>query len=652
MTGGLVRKLHDYSAWRQSLASRVHDYRRWLERHSLAESHVSQELDHVLARLAEEKLTIAFVAEFSRGKSELINAIFFPDYGQRLLASSTGRTTMCPTELQWDAAHPPQLMLLPIETRAGNATTSELKRFPEEWHTVSLDIGSADTLSQAFKRVCETKFVPLDEAKNYALFVDAGNEANTVLRPDGTVEIPRWRHAIINFPHPFLEQGLVILDTPGLNAIGTEPELTLNLLPNAQAVLFILALDTGVTKSDLAVWRDYIAPSQADGRFRYAVLNKIDTLWDDLRSDAEIQGEIDRQVRYCSETLGIDADKVFPVSAQRGLLAKIQKNETLLARSRLRDLEQTLSQHLIPHRQAIICEATRQDVARLMAGTRDIVAARAQDVRKQIDEVMSLKGRNLNIVNEMVRRVRAEKTTFDQGLVGFQRIRNEFAELSNGALAEIGIDALNESAKQTLIQVKSSRFTPGVRSALQGYFKTTRDRMSAASDKVRELHTFTTALYERLEAEHGFKLVPPPSISLERYSREIDRLEGIYHRHFDTLFAVLTTEALTLLQKFFETMASQVRKVFGFANRELETWLRMLIAPVETRIKEHQQMLRRRLDTVKRIYDSTESLEDRLHELERGEAHLNVQLGEIDALAGEVSRALAVDSAGDLAAAA
>ena len=55
------------------------------------------------------------------------------------------------------------------------------------------------------------------------------------------------------------EQGLVILDTPGLNAIGTEPELTLNMLPNAHAVLFILAADTGVTKSEIDVWRQYIS---------------------------------------------------------------------------------------------------------------------------------------------------------------------------------------------------------------------------------------------------------------------------------------------------------------------------------------------------------------------------------------------------------
>ncbi len=67
-----------------------------------------------------------------------------------------------------------------------------------------------------------------------------------------------WRHAIINMPHPLLKQGLVILDTPGLNAVGAEPELTVNLIPQAHAVVFILGADTGVTRSDLAIWREHL----------------------------------------------------------------------------------------------------------------------------------------------------------------------------------------------------------------------------------------------------------------------------------------------------------------------------------------------------------------------------------------------------------
>ena len=38
-----------------------------------------------------------------------------------------------------------------------------------------------------------------------------------------------------------LRQGLRILDTPGLNALGSEPELTLSMLPSAQAIIFLLA---------------------------------------------------------------------------------------------------------------------------------------------------------------------------------------------------------------------------------------------------------------------------------------------------------------------------------------------------------------------------------------------------------------------------
>jgi len=72
--------------------------------------------------------------------------------------------------------------------------------------------------------------------------------ADAIIKRDaqGRVEVPQWRHALINYPHPLLKQGLVVLDTPGLNAIGAEPELTLSLLPSAHATVFILGADTAV----------------------------------------------------------------------------------------------------------------------------------------------------------------------------------------------------------------------------------------------------------------------------------------------------------------------------------------------------------------------------------------------------------------------
>ena len=65
--------------------------------------------------------------------------------------------------------------------------------------------------------------MPGEQAQGYGLYDPLDPDHADALGPDGTVEISQWRHAIINLPHPLLKQGLVILDTPGLNAIGTEP---------------------------------------------------------------------------------------------------------------------------------------------------------------------------------------------------------------------------------------------------------------------------------------------------------------------------------------------------------------------------------------------------------------------------------------------
>ncbi|HCE10290.1 MAG TPA: GTPase, partial [Oxalobacteraceae bacterium] len=247
----MVQKFQEYSGWRSGVIAALERYRARIEHAGLSDAASDQRFARVAARLVDDKLTIAFVAEFSRGKSELINAIFFADYGQRILPTSAGRTTMCPTELGYDETFPPCIRLLPIETRSEAQSTSDFKDQSNVWTVLPLDIASGDGMLEAFKQVSLTKHVSIADAKKYGLYDETDPDIDLALNEQGLVEISQWRHAIVNFPHPLLKQGLIIIDTPGLNAIGTEPELTLNLIPNANAVLFILAADTGVTKSDV-----------------------------------------------------------------------------------------------------------------------------------------------------------------------------------------------------------------------------------------------------------------------------------------------------------------------------------------------------------------------------------------------------------------
>jgi len=636
----LVEQFEHYSAWRERLSSRIAGYRDWLNEHEVNDGQIDMRLQHLLDRLAEDKLNVAFVAEFSRGKSELINAIFFADYKQRLLPSTAGRTTMCPTELLYDASRPPSIQLLPIETRANNVTTAEYKRYADEWTTIPLNIDSAEAMTTALLKVGETRQVDKDEATRYGLYREGDADAQLTLSADGSVEIPRWRHAVINFPHPLLKKGLVILDTPGLNAIGTEPELTLNLLPNAHAIVFILAADTGVTKSDLEVWREHIATLQSQNKGRLVVLNKIDGMWDELKSPAAIEQEISGQVSSCATMLGLDASQIYPVSAQKGLLAKVTGDAALLARSRLIELERALSDELIPSKQEIVRDNTESEIGDLMHSTSSLLNARLTNVTEQLGELTGLRGKNEEVVQHMMTKVEEEKVHFEKGLQQFQALRSVFSQQSNALFDHLGMDKIKSEVRDTRIAMENSRFTKGLRAAMSGFFTHVDANITHSAAQIEEIKSMMTAMYKKFNADHGLAESTPPSYSTFKYKKEMERLEKSYNEHFNTLLNMLTNEQYTLTAKFFETLASRVVNIYEVANREADNWLKAVMAPMETQVREHQMQLRRRLESIKRIHKATDTLEDRIAELQQMHNTVIQQLAELEKLRTHVAAAL------------
>ena len=104
----------------------------------LLDAAVEERLHRLETQVRSDKVMVAFVAEFSRGKSEMINAIFFAGYGRRIMPASAGRTTMCPTEMGYDAEVPPCLRLLPIETRLQPRALMEWRMAPEKWTRIDL----------------------------------------------------------------------------------------------------------------------------------------------------------------------------------------------------------------------------------------------------------------------------------------------------------------------------------------------------------------------------------------------------------------------------------------------------------------------------------------------------------------------------------
>lgn len=642
----LVDEFEHYSNWREAVYVRVEALRDWLDAQELSDAESEMRLNQLLGRLQEDKLNVAFVAEFSRGKSELINAIFFSDYRQRVLPSSAGRTTMCPTELFFDPLHRPSLRLLPIDTKTREGSIADFKRNADAWTEFPLNLDSAEEMSATLMRLADTLDVDATTAEAFGLINPNDEETARSLARDGSIAIPRWRHALINFPHPLLKQGLVILDTPGLNAIGTEPELTLNMLPNAHAVLFLLAADTGVTKSDIEIWRQYIAPVQGASRARLVVLNKIDGLWDELKTEAQIDAEIAKQVASSAALLDLPPSQVYPVSAQKALVAKVKSDSALLERSRLPGLEAALTQELIPCKQALVSESSQAAVEDVVIKTTELLETRLATIQDQVDELQGLRGKNRDVIQHMMVKANEDKQQFERGLEQFNALRNVFATQVEALRQRLGMQALRQEVHLTRLAMEKSHFSVGLREAMGRFFRQVDGNLDASAETIKEIRAMMTAMYQKFSDEHGLAAVNPPDHSLHKYRKEMARLERIFDERFNTVFKMMTVGQSQLTARFFETLASKVVQVFELANSETESWLKALIAPMETQVREHKLQLKRRLESVSRIHTATETLDERIAELEASIGTVSDQLDSLarinlriaDALADELNK--------------
>ncbi|MCK4587890.1 MAG: hypothetical protein KAU29_11125, partial [Gammaproteobacteria bacterium] len=191
-----TEQLNAYSRWKEDAIRQIKAYRDWLADHEMSSPEDDLRMYEILDSLDSDSITIGFAAEFSRGKTELINAIFFADYKRRLLPSSAGRTTMCPTELFFDSkADGAYIRMLPIETRLDDTSISEYKQDPNNWINIDLDVDSADHMVESFKEIIKTKNVPVKSAIELGLY--SKEEMDQAEVPPVNIEIPMWRHVMI-----------------------------------------------------------------------------------------------------------------------------------------------------------------------------------------------------------------------------------------------------------------------------------------------------------------------------------------------------------------------------------------------------------------------------------------------------------------------
>jgi len=617
-----------YNQWREELTRAVHDYHDWLERTNQLDVQQSIRFYDLLETLNRGRLTLAFLAEFSRGKSELINALFFSSFKERLLPSDVGRTTMCPTELFHDPNEEPYLKLLSVETRYRDESISQLKNMPVEWSKIRLNVNDPKEMKQALSALADTKRVYALDARMMGLipmFDESGQGPNE----DDIVEVPAWRYAVINYPHPLLTNGLSILDTPGLNALGLEPELTLSTVPNAHAVLFLLAIDTGVTKSDLEIWERYV---KAGLPAKIAVLNKIDVMWDELKTAPEIEAGMKRMIDTTCTQLGLPPEKVFALSAQKALLGRIKGDPELVERSGIEKLEAYLANEIIPIKRQLLAKAVTSEIGAMMVASHRSCTQKLEANQAQLNELAQLAGKSRELTQKLWQKVSEEKDAYNNALSEYKVQRTTFNQKRNALLDVFNPTKLDIVCSRSLQAINDSWTTPGLTRGMRQLITLVGDEFKAVSLAGEDILHLMEGVYNTFHVRFNFDKMDFPPLDFEGPRNKLQILIYETEQFCKDPVNIVMTEKRFMVRRFWRMLIDQARKIFNEARADTERWLAAVPLPLETQIKDHKAQLQSRLDALAKVNERGGAITEEVNKLQAQRKEIQNQIAMITSL--------------------
>jgi hypothetical protein len=629
-----------YNRWREELTQSVHAYHDWLESNHQLDVQQSIRFYDLLENLNKGRLMLAFLAEFSRGKSELINALFFSSFKERLLPSDVGRTTMCPTEIFHDPSEEPYLKLLSVETRYRDESISQLKNMPVEWSKVRLNVNSAADMKKALKALADTKKVYALEARMLGL-APMMNEKGEMPGEEELVEVPAWRYAMINYPHPLLSNGLSILDTPGLNALGMEPELTVSTVPNAHAILFLLSIDTGVTKSDLEIWDRYVKQGLPQ---KVAVLNKVDLMWDELKTQDEIDKAVARMVETTAQHLHLPKERIFALSAQKALLGKIREDAGLIAKSGIDRLEKFMAEEIVPMKRQILCKAVVNEIGGMMNSSRASIAKRQQANQAEVQELNGLVGKSKEVVQKLWAKITAEKNAYNAALAEYKVNHAQFTAKRTALMDQLNPQKLDQLLANSARAIEDSWTTVGLQRGMNSLVKDMSEdfeKVFAASEDIKKL---MQGVYNTFIEKFGFQKMKVPSLDLDPHRTKLQLLVHQTDAFVRDPVNVVVKEKHFVVKNFYNTLVKAARSNFIDAKNQSERWMQAVILPLEVQIKDHKAQLQARLDNLSKINEKTTSINEQMAILKSAEADLRKQREMIEGLIARVSAHAATSS--------
>jgi len=203
--------------------------------------------------------------------------------------------------------------------------------------------------------------IPVEDMGKYCLIDNDAADAGKLDADTNVIESP-FEKMVVYWPLPILKDGVMIIDSPGLDDPYNHDAIAQNYAPKASAVIYLVGAD-GMSHRDVTELRSL---NELGYRSMMMVLTHFDQALENIEDDGGDPEEFVAQVCKdfaCYSDLGRQGFHF--VDSRSGLKAKRNGDEALLARSGYAELERFLEKYLVESKGRSIINSITGQMERL-----------------------------------------------------------------------------------------------------------------------------------------------------------------------------------------------------------------------------------------------------------------------------------------------
>lgn len=296
----------------------------------LFEGRIQQELQTLYEKYQRNRLYLVLLGQFKRGKTSLLNSLIGVD-------------------------------LLPVGVLPVTSIVTIVRYGPDPLAHVRFMDG-------------EFQDIVLEQLPAYV--TERGNPGN----------LKHVREVEVMYPAPMLQDGLCLVDTPGIGSIFEQnTQVAYDFVPQADAAVFVFSPESPLTRTELEFLRHIRAYVQKV----FFVLNKSDQVNDADRTEIlEFAAQTIRQQVPAGEL------RFFAVSAKRALEARSGGDSVKLAKSQIPHLRDVLEQFVSAHRGHLLMQSATGTLQRMVRDAllkleleERALATDLQDLKSKIEKI-------------------------------------------------------------------------------------------------------------------------------------------------------------------------------------------------------------------------------------------------------------------------